>query len=156
MNTDVAVVSSMDDVVERLASMGDGRAHIVSTITGADHESRLRVLDAVTNAEPLNEHIDEVINLKNWVMQATTMIDDETGEERPIIRTILMDADGTAYSAASDGIFKALQNMVGVLGQPSEWPDAGVPVKVVEVRSRRGFRFMSLRVSDQPRTPAKS
>lgn len=149
-STEVAVAEtqarSSADVLAAVASMGQGTA-VYSTFTADDLESKKRVLNAITESEAVADHLREKLMLKDFVIQAATMIDDQTGEERNVLRTILLTADGKAYHAISDGIFKALQNYTAVLGHPSHWPDEGIAVVVDEIRSRRGFRFMTIKLA---------
>ena len=137
---------SASDVAVRVAAFSGGQPMVYSTIQGDDFESKKAILNAVTDAEPVSDHIGETIMLKDFVIQGTTMIDDETGEERDIIRTILVSADGKAYAAVSDGLFKILQTFTGLIGHPSVWPAEGVGVKIEERKGRRGFRYMTLRL----------
>ena len=52
-----------------------------------------------------------------------------------------------AYSASSDGIFKALQTFGAILGHPSTWPAEGVAIVAKEVQGRRGFRFLTIKLA---------
>lgn len=139
--------ASSGDVMAKVRALSEGAPMIYSTVGGDDFESKKVTLNAVTNAEPVSEHLNKKIMLRDFVIQATTMIDDESGEERDILRTILIAADGKAYSAVSDGLFKSLQNYTALLGHPSVWPEGGVAVVVSEVKGRRGYRFMTIKLA---------
>lgn len=136
---------SSSDVIAAIQSLNQGSA-IYSTFEADDIDSKKKVLNAITNSEPIADHLRETIMLKDFVVQAATMVD-EDGVEQNVLRTILLDAQGKAYHAISDGIFKALQNYTAVLGHPSEWPAEGVAVIVDEARGRRGFRFMTIKLA---------
>ena len=109
-------------------------------------ESQKKLAMAVTDATPLNEFLGEPFHLKDFVVQATTMVDDETGEERDILRIILVTVEGVAYSCVSDGIFKILQTFTGIFGHPSEWPAEGIEMQGDERKGRRGFRYLTLKL----------
>lgn len=152
-STEVAVpdggsspVRSQAEVLAAVQAMGQG-GMVYSTFDADDLDSKKRVLNAITESEPVADHLRETLNLKDFVIQAATMIDDQTGEERDVLRTILLTADGKAYHAISDGLFKSLQNYTAVLGHPSTWPAEGIAVMVDEVRSRRGYRFMTIKLA---------
>lgn len=139
--------SSMGDVMAKVQTLADGQAAVYSTVPGGDFDAQKVTLNAITNSTPAIDMAGKKIMLKNFVIQASTMIDDETGEERDILRTILIDAEGKAYHAVSDGLFKALQNFTGILGHPSNWPAEGIGVMLQEVKGRRGFRFLTLKLA---------
>ena len=135
----------MDAVLSKLAAFTEAPM-VYSSFAADDIESQKRLAMAVTDAEPLNEHLGKPFFLKDFVVQATSMIDDETGEERPILRIILVDAEGKALSCAADGIFKVLQTYTGIFGHPSVWPAEGIKMVAEEKRGRRGFRYLTLKL----------
>lgn len=147
-STDVAVSAAQrvqgatSGVVERMAMLANGSG-IVSTLSGETLEARKATLNAVTNAEPVNEHLGETINLVHVVAQAVTLVDDKTGVATDAIRAILLDANGSAYAAVSDGLMGSLRDVFGIMGQPSTWVEP-LPIRVVEKRGRSGFRFFKI------------
>jgi hypothetical protein len=145
--TDVAVSrgNGGSSVIERMAMLNAGTG-IVSTLDGATREGKVATLNAVTNAEPINEHLGEVINLTHVVVQAVQIADEKTGEVSDVPRTILLTDDGTAYAAVSDAILGSLRDVFGIMGHPSEWTEP-LPVKVVEKRGRAGFRFYKIELA---------
>ena len=134
------------DALAKVQALANDQPMIYSTVQGDDFDSKKKTLNAVTNAEPVSDHVNKKIMLKDFVIQATTMIDDD-GVERDILRTILIAADGKAYSAVSDGLFKSLQNYTALLGHPSVWPAEGVAVTVQEVKGRRGYKFLTIKLA---------
>jgi hypothetical protein len=141
--TDVSVRSDPRAVIAALAS---GESTVFSTFAGTDHATKVEVLKALTDTESVDDHLGEVINLANVVVQSIEVVDAETGEATPAPRIILVDADGTAYAAVSTGLLRSLENIFGILGQPSTWP-APLPITVVEEKSRRGFKFFTVKVA---------
>jgi hypothetical protein len=128
-----------------IASLQAGGAGVYSSIEGAEFEDRLKVAAAVANSVPLNEHINKTIQLRHFVAQATEIVDREskTGELLPVVRLILIDEDGTAYHAISGGLFKSIENLIGILGKPAYWPGA-VPVKVAQ-EGTPGRKYFTLK-----------
>lgn len=145
---------SSANVLDKIGTISNGAMSFYSTLDQTDPAAKLAMVDAVTNSEPLADHLRETINLKDFILQATTMIDEKTGEEQPILRVILIDADGSAYHAISDGLFRSLQTYTGLLGHPSTWAEP-VPVIVDEKRGRSGFRFMTIKLAPAEEKPAK-
>jgi len=123
------VALSEDTARRDIASLQAGGQSVWSSIQGEDFESRLKVADAVVNSTPLRDHLGEKIMLRHIVAQATTIADRQTGEITPVVRLVLIDEDGTAYNAMSGGLFKSIENLIGILGMPAYWPGP-VPVKI--------------------------
>lgn len=138
------VAHSGNRSMEAVAAMSAGASSIFSTIQADTPEGKLATLEAVTNAEPVGDHLGETILLRDVIVQATTLSDDEKGE-RDALRTILIADDGTAYAAVSDGLFKALQNIFSIMGHPNSWADP-LPIQVVEVKGRRGYKFFTVKI----------
>ena len=87
----------------------------------------------------------------------TCTIEEAIQELRQGRMIILVDDEGNAYHAISDGIFKSLQTYCGLLGNPNTWPEP-VAIIVDEKRSRRGFKFMTIKLapaSEEKSAPAK-
>ena len=138
------------DANATVQGFADGSIAVYSSIKDDSFEGRLATVNAITTAVPLNLNLDHAFNLKNFVLQAITVTDDD-GMGVPAVRSILIDSEGNSYASVSNGVISALQNLTGVLGQPETWPEAGVPVYVSEERTRRGYRVMTLKVG----VPAK-
>jgi len=147
-STDVAVSRShggTSSVVDRMAMLANGSG-IVSTLKGNDLATRKATLNAVTNATPISDHLGEIINLVHVVAQQVTIVDDKSGEANDAIRAILLDADGSAYAATSDGLMGSLRDVFGIMGQPDTWVEP-LPIRVVEKRGRSGFRFYKIELA---------
>lgn len=143
--TEIIRATGGASALDKMAMLSSGSG-IVTTIKGSDLAARKATLNAVTNAEPLADHLNETIELVHIVAQAVTIADDKTGEVTETVRTILLAADGSAYAAVSEGILGSLRDIFGIMGQPDTWPEP-LPVKVVEKRGRSGFRFMKIELA---------
>ena len=129
----------------KLNALSGARQTIVSSFDTHTDEGQLALMDAITNAEPLNEHLDETINLVDFVAQAVEFAN-EAGEMEEGVRVILIDADGSAYAALSDGVRRSIETFIGVKGDPTTWT-APLPVKAIEKKSRRSFKFITLTIA---------
>lgn len=158
-NTQALVSSSGNKAQDVISGLQAGTSNIYSTIKTDDRAGQMQLLSAVTDAQPLNENLDKRINLRHVVFQATELADDETGEVTDVVRIILIDEDGTAYAAISGGLLKSLQNIIGIMGNPSTWTEP-LPITVAEVRSKNNSknRFFTVKLvqDDAPAVkPAK-
>lgn len=131
---------------EKVAGMDAGAATIFSTIKTDTLAAKMDLYTALSNAERIDDHLDEVINLKHVVAQVVE-VTQEDGSMTDAVRTILIAEDGTAYAAVSSGLFKALENLLQVLGTPDTWGNAAIPLKVVREKSRKGFGFFTVKMA---------
>ena len=144
MANDIAI--SENNSIE---SFTGGVGRLFTTIKGEDFSAKLALNNAIADAEPIDKHLDKWINLKDIVIQDVEFTDEDesTGEitTTPGIMVVLVDDQGKAYRAFSNGVFRDLQRLLNILGDPNTWPDP-VSVKVVQTVSGKN-RFYNLRAS---------
>lgn len=114
--------------------------HFIDTST---REGKIKLYAALQNAEKLDEHLNEPLDMVNAVAQAVQVTDDQTGEISSTVRVIILTSDNKAYSATSPTLAAGLNTMFSIFGTPNTW-DTPLTIKVVERRSRRGFKFFSI------------
>ncbi len=119
--------------------------HFIDTST---REGKIKLYSALQNAEKLDEHLNETLLMSNAVAQAVQVTDDQSGEVSTTVRVIIVTAEGKAYAATSPTLAAGLNTMFGIFGTPNTW-DAPLAIKVVERRSRRGFKFFSIEPVDE-------
>lgn len=152
-STDVAVIPSPQDAQALIASLqSGGAANVFTTVQGDDFDSRLTVFAALTDAEPVANHLGTVFNLKDVVSQVITIKDQEASARAgqdvyvDVPRTVLIADDGKAFAAISNNILKSLETLFAVLGEPHTWPRP-LPVMVAQEGSgvRRYFTIKAVR-----------
>lgn len=89
------------------------------------------------------DHIGQVINVRDVVVEPVEIVDEKTGEIRKSPRVILIDTDGHTYSATSYGIYNALRRLSAIYGLPT-W-EGGIPVRVKQI-ARGANRIFTLDV----------
>lgn len=114
--------------------------HFIDTST---REGKIKLYSALQNAEKLDEHLNESLAMVNAVAQAVQVTDDQTGEVSNTVRVIIVTADNKAYAATSPTLAAGLNTMFGIFGTPNTWTEP-LTIKVVERRSRRGFKFFTV------------
>lgn len=119
--------------------------HFIDTST---REGKIKLYSALQNAEKLEEHLNEPLEMVNAVAQAVQVTSDQTGEVSNTVRVIIVTADNKAYSATSPALAASLNTMFGIFGTPNTWTEP-LPIKVVERRSRRGLRFYTIEPVDE-------
>lgn len=147
MSTDIAIIDDQADngisATEKMERISNPALAVYSTLDTSDFEGRLDTIAALQDTVSLSDHLGEVIRLANFITQVVEINDTETKRKIEAIRTVLIDEDGTAYHAISDGVLNALQTIVGGLGHPSGWPHP-IEVTAIEAKGRSGYRFMTL------------
>ena len=119
--------------------------HFIDTST---REGKIKLYSALQNAEKLDEHLNEPLEMVNAVAQAVQVTDDQTGEVSNTVRVIIVTADNKAYAATSPTLAAGLNTMFGIFGTPNAWSEP-LTIKVIERRSRRGFKFFSIEPVDE-------
>ena len=147
-NTELATIvdsAPVAGLASELVSLSNGQVAVFSTVKGVDHKSRLTTLTALKSATPVADHLGKIINLQNVVIQQITMANERTGELQDVPRITLLDADGKAYHAISDVVYKDLKDVFAILGMPHTWP-APLPVVVNKTKGKVGS-FFSLSIA---------
>lgn len=151
----------LQDTISRLQS---GRTNVFSTVVGDDFNAKLKVLGAVTTAEPIADHLGEHIELENIVVQMVELTKrDQHGNAvlkpngDPVMfwapRVIFIDGEsGTAYYGISPVLAKAVETFIGLLGQPSTWPEL-LGVKINRRKARVGS-FYEMVPDNRPKAAA--
>lgn len=130
---------------DKMGGFNTGSLNVITSLDSDSFEGQVDLYSALSTEDKLIDHIGECLNLRDYIAQIVTVTDDETGEETSAIRTVLITDKGEAYAAVSGGIVSALQTLVSVFREPSEWP-CPLPVVVTERRSRASStrRYMTL------------
>ena len=128
-----------------LAQEPQNTGAIRAFIDTSTEEGQVALYTAINNAEPLNEHLGEPIEVKSVVSQKVAMTDDNTGEVRDAVRTIFVTTDGKAYSATSESIASSVNTMLSIFGTPDTWK-APKAIVVNERRSRKGNRYYAMEI----------
>ena len=81
-----------------------------------DMKSKVRLFNAMNQPKyKVSDMINKKIKLKDVIRMNVTM-EGEDGEQDTGIRSVLIDADGNAYNATSNGIFSSLTNLYMIFG----------------------------------------
>lgn len=81
-----------------------------------DMKSKVKLFNAMNQPKyKVSDMINKKIKLKDVILMNVTM-EGEDGEQDTGIRSVLIDADGNAYNATSNGIFSSLTNLYMIFG----------------------------------------
>lgn len=137
-NTEIDVVSNEDIAgVELVDQLNNPSAMMYCSIENdGSRKSQIEIYNAISGSDnKLADHINEVIEAVDIAAHPVTMTDEKTGEILTVLRTVIVDKKGVAYSAVSQGITNALSRIFAIVGKPS-WKDEPVKMKIKQVQTR--------------------
>lgn len=117
-------------------------AGMYCSMKGNSREERLAVFEAVTNAEALEDHINERLNVCDVVIQPVEFADSVTGELVQQNRIVLVTEEGRAYACVSLGVETAIKQLFGIVGQP-HWEPA-IALVATKEKAKNGYKFTTL------------
>lgn len=142
--SDTTAIEKVDYAPNKLEQAAQMRG-VYSSIDAKDFATRLQILKLVNEAVPIDEHLGEVFELRDVVVQAVDTFDEETGEPRSYERVILISDGDKAYVGASKGLMNAIRTTFRIIGEPNEW-DAPIPVTVTR-EGPRGRQYFVLNLA---------
>ena len=116
----------------------------LSTIPNdGSRESQIKIYNAINgDGENLGDHLNKVIEVENFVAHPVQMVDDQTGEIIEALRIVLVTPTGETYASVANGVLSSIQKISGIIGS-APWTPA-LKLKAVEVKTRKGFKTMTL------------
>ena len=143
MNDVVAVPERRDEI----AQLNSGISTMFHTFNTDNFEDKMRLVNAIADSEPIADHINEWLCVKDFVVQNVDIneTNEDTGEEvvSTAIQVVLITDSGKAYRVMSSGVFRDLKAVLNILGYPKDW-ERGVEMKVIQGQSGKN-RYYSLR-----------
>lgn len=139
--TDGATLSFTDSILVEAKEAGYFSTFKVETM-----EDKKRLYSARNSNELLRDHMGEVINAVDFVIDSQTINDTEYGAK--IVPCLhIIDKDGVAYQSASSGVVKTACDILSTFGMPDTWGGA-LPIVCKETTTNNGFRYKYLDVTD--------
>ena len=122
-------------------------SHFFDTTT---MDGKMALYGAMQTADKVDEHLNEPLHVTNVLAQSVDVTNQETGEIDPSTRVVIHAEEGD-FAATSPTLAHAFGNLFAIFGTPDKWSHP-IVLKVVEKRSRRGFKFFDLElVSEKDR-----
>lgn len=113
-------------------------------------DGKMALYNAMQTADKVDEHLNEPLHVTNVLAQAIEVANQETGEINSSTRVVIHAEEGD-FAAASPALAHTFGNLFAIFGTPDTW-DHPLVLKVVEKKSRRGFKFFDLElVSEKDR-----
>ena len=105
-------------------------------------DGKMALYNAMQTADKVDEHLNEPLHVTNVLAQAVEGANQETGEINSSTRVVIHAEEGD-FAASSPTLAHAFGNLFAIFGTPDKW-DKPIALKVVEKKSRRGYKFFDL------------
>lgn len=135
---------SQRDIAGEIVSINQGSAAFYSSIKGDDMDSKLAVASALSNAESLSDNLNKHLAVKDLIVQHVELVNEQTGKLESAPRITIITADGAAYSATSIGVFSAVKQLLGVVGEPETWTKP-IDMFAVSEKGNNGYKYTTLK-----------
>lgn len=130
------------DLLENLKNPSS--SYYCSIIDDDTRASKIKIYNAVSTAgEQLLDHINEVLEIVDVAAHPVRLPDQNTGEIKDLLRTVLIAKDGTTYQAVSGGVVSSLQAIYAIVGAPS-WIEEPLKIKVKQETTSNKFKVTTL------------
>lgn len=114
-------------------------SHFFDTTT---MDGKMALYNAMQTSDRVDEHLNEPMHVTNVLAQAVEVANQETGEINSSTRVVVHAEEGD-FAASSPTLAHAFGNLFAIFGTPDKWA-APIVLKVVEKKSRRGYKFFDL------------
>lgn len=109
-----------------------------------DRGTAVKLYNALSDAESLKDYIGQTFHVTDVVAHPVQLMDEQSGEIVTAIRVILIDEEGKAYAAISEGLRSAIHRLRGIVGEPPWHP--ALKMVPVEKKTRKGFRVLTIQL----------
>lgn len=112
------------------------------SMVAESRQEKAVLYNAVQNPDSkISDHINQKIQFVNVKMEQVEMTDEETGDTRKAIRTILITPEGKGILCTSNGIARSLYDMFTIFGTPDTWEGEVMECIVRQVETGKGRTF---------------
>lgn len=111
-----------------------------SLVPQTQHEKAILYNATQNPSHKLSEFINQRITFTNVFMEQVEIQDEESGEIRKGVRTILFTPEGEGITATSNGVARSMYGIFSIFGTPDTWED-GVSVIVRQTETAKGRTF---------------
>lgn len=105
-------------------------------------DGKMALYNAMQTSDRVDEHLNETLHVTNVLAQAVEVANQETGEINSSTRVVIHAEEGD-FAASSPTLAHSFGNLFAIFGTPDKWA-APIVLKVVEKKSRRGYKFFDL------------
>lgn len=130
-----------------VALMTANTAKVYCSVSDSTPANKAIVYNAINNPTvKIADHVGKDIYIKDIYCEEFEQTDPETGEVKPLIKTVLIDPDGNSFFSVAGGIFRAVKNLMQIFGYPTY--ETPIHVRVKPVRLKKGSTYSLEIVND--------
>lgn len=133
------MTNELEIITKPATDIVDGTRFVTSINTNTP-EGAIEIFNALSDAEDIRDYLGETLEIVNFAAEPAEF-EDEDGEVRQGVRTVLITKDGKALQSGSDQLVRSLNRLFGIFGTPDTWEK---PVKIVisdEVSAKKRHFF---------------
>lgn len=108
---------------------------VFTSLPAGTEIERAFLFNTVMNTTDKLGDCTEVINMVHIYAENIEMTDEETGEIKRVVRTVIVDNAGKSYHSCSSGVFRSLKLILKGWGHPATWEK---PLKVKQKLTQFG------------------
>lgn len=120
-------------------------SRFVTSINVDDEDGAINVLNALSDAEDIRNHLGKVISVVDFAAEPCYFEDETTHEIYQTIRIVLIDVDGKAYQSFSNELVRSLNRIFGILGTPDKWKKP-LNIIITDELSNKKHHFFKVKV----------
>lgn len=111
----------------------------------ASYEQRVRLFNAINNAEGLSDQVGKDLYLSGYIVQDVEKEDEKTGEIVQSKLITVIDKDGKAYATNSKPFLQSLKQLKQVFNY--DWNESPILVTIIQKKSNSSSnKYLSLAV----------
>ena len=110
-------------------------------------DGKMALYNAMQTSDRVDEHLNETLHVTNVLAQAVEVANQGTGEINSSTRVVIHAEEGD-FAASSPTLAHSFGNLFAIFGTPDKWA-APIVLKVVEKKSRRGYKFFDLELMSE-------
>lgn len=111
----------------------------------ASYEQRVRLFNAINNAEGLSDQVGKDLYLSGYIVQDVEKEDEKTGEVLQSKLITVIDKDGKAYATNSKPFLQSLKQLKQVFNY--DWNESPILVTIIQKKSNSSTnKYLSLAV----------
>lgn len=108
-------------------------------------EGKKLLYNARQSGISLGKYMDTPIDMTGYVFTPTKMLDKDTGEMKTMLAVVIVDAEGTLYFSAANGVCRSVAAISETFGSPDTW-DAPLTVVCKSATTNAGnvYKYLDI------------
>lgn len=145
-NEALEVIAPASAAAAMVAEFETGVPSFFCSFTAETDEQRAALYNAMNSPDvQIADHIGQEIVMRDIIIEAIELPDDDTGELHTVPRCTIIDVNGNSYASTSNGIYNALRKICGIYHKTHF--EKGLRVTVGQIALKGGHRAYTLKLA---------